>query len=297
MVFQQNKENRMNKFIYFLLSFLFFLPLFPGEQLEQSHELPKLVSTETGVNSICKIYRLDCEEYRKVFNRREKSIDVFDTITPVKGGTHLLIKCLALMTGMTYSPKLRNSCTDFFHNHFWTRDYLDEFIQRPTKTLTIIRDPRDTLISQCFWSFWHEKGKSEEWKSASISERCKILLNQRRFFGTSADIGFQLDSMRELMNKKNIFIARFENLVGTRGNGNQDLQKKELASMAEFLGIELNEDQYDYMINNLHGSSWTFREGKTGSWRSYFDEEVKTLFKQIYGNYLIEYGYEKDDNW
>jgi hypothetical protein len=41
----------------------------------------------------------------------------------------------------------------------------------------------------------------------------------------------------------------------------------------------------------------TFRKGKTGAWREHFTPRIKEAFKEHAGDWLVELGYEKDDNW
>jgi len=41
----------------------------------------------------------------------------------------------------------------------------------------------------------------------------------------------------------------------------------------------------------------TFRSGKTGSWKRYFTDEHKNIFKEVAGDLLIRLGYEKDNSW
>ncbi|MEK3905366.1 sulfotransferase domain-containing protein [Paenibacillus sp. FSL R7-0179] len=44
-------------------------------------------------------------------------------------------------------------------------------------------------------------------------------------------------------------------------------------------------------------ASYTFRTGTTGNWRTEFNEEVKTCFKEVAGHLLFPMGYETDYNW
>ncbi len=39
------------------------------------------------------------------------------------------------------------------------------------------------------------------------------------------------------------------------------------------------------------------RKGVSGDWKNYFSKKVKGVFKEQYGNSLIQAGYEKDTNW
>ena len=41
----------------------------------------------------------------------------------------------------------------------------------------------------------------------------------------------------------------------------------------------------------------TFRSGKVGKWKEYFNEHHIKIFKEISGDLLIRLGYEKDKNW
>ena len=40
-----------------------------------------------------------------------------------------------------------------------------------------------------------------------------------------------------------------------------------------------------------------FRSGTSGGWKTAFSEEIKAVFKRKIGDYLIEFGYEKDCSW
>lgn len=54
----------------------------------------------------------------------------------------------------------------------------------------------------------------------------------------------------------------------------------------------------DAMEQNINPkASYTFRTGTTGNWRTEFNEEVKTCFKEVAGHLLFPAGYETDYNW
>jgi hypothetical protein len=40
-----------------------------------------------------------------------------------------------------------------------------------------------------------------------------------------------------------------------------------------------------------------FRKGKSGDWRNHFTPELRERYKEIIGDFLIEFGYEQDDLW
>lgn len=282
----------MTRLLCLFFSFLYFIPLFSVQEIKPSStELTYFEVAEDGAKRITKEFGLDFEEYQKVFAGRKTLIPVFNVLTPPKGGSHLLVKALTMMTGIPYSWGKAPSTFNLAH----FTDALSQLsIQSPIKTITIIRDPRDILISQCFWFPVRLKKVRG---IVSIEDRCKLLLNQPELLH-DYEIGLQLESMQQLVeNKKNVFVARFENLVGAHGKGSLEVQRKELMDMAQFLEISLTEEQLNYIIDKLFGNSPTFREGQIGSWLTYFDDEIKALFKQVYGKYLFQFGYEEDDNW
>jgi hypothetical protein len=43
--------------------------------------------------------------------------------------------------------------------------------------------------------------------------------------------------------------------------------------------------------------SRTFRSGKTGEWRKYFNEQHKRCFKDVAGDLLVRLGYEQNNDW
>ena len=97
------------------------------------------------------------------------------------------------------------------------------------------------------------------------------------------------------------YVCRFENLIGEKGGGTRERQKREIKNIGNFINISLSNETIDYIANNLHGNkvfeSPTFIRGKIGYWKEYFNEYHKAIFKQKLGEYLILWGYEKNSNW
>lgn len=93
------------------------------------------------------------------------------------------------------------------------------------------------------------------------------------------------------------YITRFERLVGPQGGGDAEIQRAEIEAIARHLGVHPTAEQLDNVVENLYGQSVTFRRGRIGSWKEHFIEAHKAAFKEAAGQYLIELGYEKDDDW
>ncbi|MED4029643.1 sulfotransferase domain-containing protein [Priestia megaterium] len=92
---------------------------------------------------------------------------------------------------------------------------------------------------------------------------------------------------------------RYEDLI-------QDEKSKDetLFSIIDYLWedlVELNTDKFQLlklMKQNINPKiSWTFRKGKIGGWQEEFTEVNKKNFKKVAGEFLIDLGYEKNNNW
>jgi hypothetical protein len=94
------------------------------------------------------------------------------------------------------------------------------------------------------------------------------------------------------------FTIRFEDLIGSKGGGDDAKQIATVKAIAKHISVELSEERAQEIATNLFGiTKNTFRKGQIGAWKEEFTPEHKKLFKQYGGELLIKLGYEKDLNW
>lgn len=96
---------------------------------------------------------------------------------------------------------------------------------------------------------------------------------------------------------KNFYCTKFEDLVGSKGGGDDKKQINEVLNIAKHLGINLTAEKAKNVALKLFGNTGTFRKGKIGSWKTEFTQQHKKEFKQFAGKLLIDLGYEKSLNW
>ena len=67
------------------------------------------------------------------------------------------------------------------------------------------------------------------------------------------------------------------------------------------MGLEIAEY---YSFQNVSGRSFGdveeeshLRSGRTSQWEDHFDDELKSRFKELAGDALVQLGYEEDNNW
>lgn len=220
-------------------------------------------------------------------------------LTVPKSGTHLLEKAASLITkqevnwGKTY---LMNEKFVLF-NHLWPQ--MNATIHNPNiLKIILFRDPRDMLISQMLsmkkgrggWPGL-PKNQIDVFRSMSEYEKINFLID------SPVGMFYYSKLCSELLNKPNVIAFRFEDLVGPEGGGCRLRQEKALRKLALILGYAIGTNEITKIALQLFGNTKTFRKGQIGSWKQYFSDEHKSLFKEKMGEYLIHLGYEEDDQW
>jgi len=181
----------------------------------------------------------------------------------------------------------------------------------PFAAFNIIRDPRDVVVSHVHYltelapGHIHHKIFMEG--LSYFDERLKYSITgfdgvgpgkkqDQTDFSQLPDIRSRLTPFLGWLDSDGVFNTRFETLV-TEAD-------KTIRQMLEFarergfkFNIPLNEAVQSLKDKINPGKSPTFRSGKIGGWKQAFNEENKSIFKDLAGDLLIQLGYEKDLNW
>lgn len=242
-------------------------------------------------------------------------VDNFYVYTPPKTGTHLLFKALELMTnrqasvfgsykeytnGIPFEDYIESHPHRICHTHTLPDpSVLGRLQERGIKTVSIIRDPRDQLISLIY--FEHKTGNYREEQLIGFPDKNTPLKMQDASYVLNLILLYDLWPYKGHHNliynqqpipylKGSLFLAvKFEDLVGEKGGGSKERQTKALLELADFLNIE-NPD-IEYVSENLFGNTWSFRNGKIGTWRNYFYPKHKQEFKKRYEYIMQNLGY------
>ena len=229
-------------------------------------------------------------------------------VTLPKGGTHLLSKTVELISGdqliLGDAVTAKNKNKVLFH-HLW-KGVFPVFQNKKTKNILLVRDIRDAIVSQKHWinkvGDWGGKGAimSEEelthFSSLTSEAQISYLIKQdssREF------MKYFSDSIVKIAKDKQAYIIKYEDLVGSKGGGDDLKQKQTIKYIASLLGYNITAKKIDSIASNLYGpkGSNTFRNGQIGSWKKEFSQENIALFKKHFPDYLIALGYEKNDDW
>jgi len=239
-------------------------------------------------------------------------------ISVPKCGTHLLMHCLSLLTGITgddIGPMMNimqrqayNSAqiAERLHEQerdriWWTHMTYDKekanvLLQSGYPTFFIYRDPRDKIVSYVFY-YMKRRGITLDVNTA-ITE--VILYGNLDFKRKTKSIDEHFRRYFPWFDHPGILPIRFEDLVGPMGGGSLETQLALVRAIADHIQVDCSDERIAEVARTMFGAnqlSHTFRKGLIGDWKEHFTPEHKELFKQVAGQLLIDLGYEIDLNW
>lgn len=168
------------------------------------------------------------------------------------------------------------------------------------KTICIVRDPRSIAVSHLDYvkrspgHFFHKHYMSLANDNARLS--MSISGGQLGRYKLES-LGYRYEQYVDWAKKAGALIVRFEDLVGSKGGGNDEQQRKAIADVISYLSINLTEPEQNAVAEKLFGDTSTFRKGQIDSWKDELNEQQKVDVQRTAGKILIELGYELDDNW
>ncbi len=204
---------------------------------------------------------------------------------------------------------MKNTKDRLFWSHWPYTQEAAKFLDNKTiANFFVIRDPRAMLVSMAHMvkDSWHgEHANIEDIVWDFIDGRQKNFIR----WGVTVHEAYPL--IWELgvtdfyklylpwMHAKNFYTVRFENLIGNKGGGSDELQLQEIKNIATHAGVTLPLEKIITIRDQLFGGSTTFREGKTDGWKKLFSPEMKVAYKKAPGatQLLIDLGYEANDQW
>ena len=184
------------------------------------------------------------------------------------------------------------------------------------KLVYIVRDGRDVLISERFRNFVEESKflTSEDKRIISdLQVDSASFANGRRSIFTEAFIrrvaGGWVENLQETEDEgrrlfnENYFGMRYEDLLTT--------PFEEMSKLWNFLGVKKIENSLDKILRDEMASNpdeeWQSKrnegiasflsKGQAGNWSRLFTEKDKSIFKEVAGEMLVKWKYEKDLNW
>jgi hypothetical protein len=167
------------------------------------------------------------------------------------------------------------------------------------KFVTIVRDPRDVVVSASFYL------ANLDVKQGGLGEGFKRLSEVDRILGVIRDGDFLISRLEKWYESRSAHKVRYENL--------QNNTTDALRGIANYLGVgfklraaerAIDKNSFERKSGRLPGNEDKgefLRKGITGDWKNYFDQKCISAFKTArdgqWNRLLIKMGYEENPNW
>lgn len=251
---------------------------------------------------------------------------VFVTSVP-KAGTHLATAILDELPRMRFSgwhvtpQDFRRAAGDvdwsrveallarqpqgsFVRAHFpWSARLAELLDRHGYRTIFVYRDPRDVAVSHAFYVSRLARHVVHGRYAALTTDSDRILAS---IVGSPADVhgpavppvARAVEEFLPWRTTRGVLSCRFEDLVGERGGGSAERQRRAVESIARHVNRPLEPEEVGAVVDRAWSpSSITFRRGAIGDWVNHFDASHREAFRGRAARAVIAYGYEDDDGW
>lgn len=164
------------------------------------------------------------------------------------------------------------------------------------RPIIFVRDLRDVCISLVYFQ-WYEIER--EMGPSTVQQKLLWVINKTTGPSSSRvlNVGKNAREAAIWSRRPDAIVLKYEDLVGPEGGGTKQAQLEALSKLANALNIPLDSTQLMYLADNIYGKrgismpSTTFRQGKSGSWKTYFSSKHTKAFKKNLGHYQTTLGY------
>lgn len=175
---------------------------------------------------------------------------------------------------------------------------------RAYRGIHIIRDPRDRIVSGCFY---HQKS-SEPWLHEKRAEFGNLSYQQKinTFSSDDDKLRFEMEhaganTINEMLNwnynNEHFYEVKYEDLI-------QDVNLELFHSIFVFLGFHgsavptLLQIAFDNsLFSGKVKKSLHVRSGMSSQWEKHFSEANRRRFAELFPDVLVQLGYEQNDGW
>lgn len=188
---------------------------------------------------------------------------------------------------------------NIFKSHDHVPNWISEKNER-IKVVTVIRDPRDLMVSSYFYikELQPELGGWPELKELDLKSGIRYWLDRN-------ELDFTI--LKEWYAEPAVIKLRYENLLNDtfaefkKVIDHINISKFKEAKLRAVLESNSFERRAQGRKRGQEDTKSFYRKGISGDWINYFDEEIKSCFKEANGGrwneLLVELGYEKSLAW
>jgi len=242
-----------------------------------------------------------------------------------KSGTNLLVQIAKGIPGVFHDQKFFYHSENYLEvlnikpgemvsSHIpYNEDFSKQLKSQSIKQLFIYRDLRDVAVSLVYFIndklHDHPLYPAFQKRILTFEEQLNAVICGIELIGDEKNNKYGIEQYPGIFHEylpiykwtvdPTICSLRFEDLVC-----NEASKDREILKIIEFLWEDLEYlelDKFhllDILKQNINPEkSWTYRKGVAGNWLNEFTLENKKKFKENAGDFLIKYGYEKNNEW
>lgn len=234
-----------------------------------------------------------------------------------KTGTTWMIKLLTSIPGYRAAGNFQGQIEryaqvgagDVVHGHDTLTPELAELLKaNGIKTILMVRDPRDQVVSRMFHLRRETTNKvHKKFQEMSDEEAIMACIEGGSGVRSSLDLVALTESWMGQWDE--MVCIKYEELIA---HPVEELCKVlrylEIPAEESFIQRIVHRNRFERLaIGKKFWKTWRvagqedsnshFRKGIVGDWTNYFTPEHKQRFKEVAGRTLIEWGYEKDPSW
>ena len=189
---------------------------------------------------------------------------------------------------------------EYFIEHLpWRREAEDELRRAGFKVLFVYRDPRAMALSNAHWVMTrpfhrlHERYKN----LGGIEERARAEIegtpNEHSSNGVGREpLGRLYDQFRPWREADWVHAVKFEDIVGSKGGGDDARQEAALKSILNYLGRDADNIAFENLRRSVFNErSNSFRRGRIDSWREELNPETAHWMSEQLAPQLACWGY------
>ena len=177
-----------------------------------------------------------------------------------------------------YIEKILKNCSEgeYITSHFGYDEVLIDYIHKQNfKIIFVVRDPRAVINSLYNYILNNPNHPLNfHFKNMSISKRYKSLLFGLKFKDYNLNsMKNKYNILKKFIDNPNVLTIKFEDIIGTRGGGSDELMILNIQNIANFINADIYKTEF--VVENFFGPGRkTFRKGNIRSWKNELPPEI-----------------------
>lgn len=161
------------------------------------------------------------------------------------------------------------------------------------KMVLIVRNPKAVVVS--LFKYMAEidtMHPSHEIINQFKTDEEKLIACIDGYPGYIDSVHYVYSQYVDWLNRDDTYVVKFEDLIGTKGGGDDANRHQNIARLAEFLEIDINDQDLQKIIHNVDNpKTSTFRSGRVDGWKQYFTPELERYIEDKLQGIEKKFGY------